>query len=110
MMNLMKMFITTLKVCLQVFLYKKLLQRIYTLKKLNLFVKKTIFKKLLLNLTRECVFSVNNRLINQIDGCPMGGSISVVFSDIYVSKMDEDIVAPTKPKFYERYVDDTYIR
>ena len=25
----------------------------------------------------------NNRLIKQIDGCPMGGPISVVFADIY---------------------------
>ena len=27
----------------------------------------------------------------------MGGSISVAFSDIYVCKMEEDIVAPSKP-------------
>ena len=40
----------------------------------------------------------------------MGGPISVVFSDIYVSKMEEDIVAPIKPHFYKRYVDDTYIQ
>ena len=63
----------------------------------------------LLKLTKECVFSVNNRLIKQIDGCPMGGPISAVFSDIYVSKMEEDIVTPMKPHFYKRYVDDTYI-
>ena len=63
----------------------------------------------LLKLTKECVFSVNNRLIKQIDGCPMGGPISAAFSDIYVSKMEEDIVTPMKPHFYKRYVDDTYI-
>ena len=39
----------------------------------------------------------------------MGGPISVVFSDIYVSKMEEDIVTPMKPYFHKRYVDDTYI-
>ena len=53
---------------------------------------------------------MNNRLIKQIDGCPMGGPISVIFAEIYVSKMEEDIVTPMKPHFYERYVDDTYIR
>ena len=53
---------------------------------------------------------MNNRLIKQIDGCPMGGPISVIFAEIYISKMEEDIVAPMKPHFYERYVDDTYIR
>ena len=40
----------------------------------------------------------------------MGGLNSVVFSDIYISKMEEDIVVPMKPQFYKRYVDDTYIR
>ena len=45
-----------------------------------------------------------------IVACPMGGPISVVFSDIYVSKMEEYIVAPMKPHFYKRYADDTYIR
>ena len=69
-----------------------------------------IQKKLLLNLTKKCVFSVNNKLIKQVDGCPMRDTIPVAFSDIYVSKMDEDIVAPMKLHFCKRYVDDTCIR
>ena len=40
----------------------------------------------------------------------MGGPISVVFSDIFMCKMDLDVVAPAKPIFYKRYVDDTYMR
>ena len=40
----------------------------------------------------------------------MGGPISVVFSDIYFSKMVEDSVAPMKRHFYKRHVDETYIR
>ena len=56
------------------------------------------------------MFSINNRLIKQVDGCPMGRPISVAFSDIYVCKMEEDIVIPPNPIFYERYVDDTYVR
>ena len=55
-----------------------------------------------------CVL-INNRFIKQVDGCPMGGPMSVVFSDIYVCTMEEDIVIPAKPIFYKRYVDDTYI-
>ena len=39
----------------------------------------------------------------------MKGLISVVFSDIYVSKMEEDIVTPMKPHFNKIYLDDTYI-
>ena len=42
--------------------------------------------------------------------CPIGGPMSVAFSGIYVSKMEEDIVAPMKPHFYKRYAVDTYIR
>ena len=85
-----------------------ILQRIYVRKERKPFCKKLIFKKLLLKLTRECVFSVNNRLVKQFDGCPTGGLISVVVSDIYVCKMEEDIVAPMKRHFYKRYVDDMY--
>ena len=54
------------------------------------------------------MFSINNRLIKEIDGCPMDGPISVVFSDIYVCKVQKEIA--TNPVFYKRYVDDTYVR
>ena len=53
---------------------------------------------------------MNSRLINQVDGCPIGGPASVVFSDIFMCKMEEDVVVPAKPIFYKRFVDDTYIR
>ena len=64
---------------------------------------------MLIKLTKECTFSGNNRLIKQIDGCPVGGPISAVFGDIYMCKMEDDIVAPIKPLFHKRYVDDTYV-
>ena len=44
------------------------------------FCKRSIFTKLLQKLTQECVFPSNNRLIKQVDGCPMGGLISVKLS------------------------------
>ena len=53
---------------------------------------------------------MGNDLIKQIDGCPVRGPISVVFSEIYVSKKEKDIVASMMPHFYKRYVDDTYIQ
>ena len=86
------------------------LKRIYTNKELKPLCKKSIFKKLLIKLTKESVFSANNWLIKQIDECPMGGPISVVFSDIYLCKMEENVVIPLKPIFYKRYVDDTYVK
>ena len=45
-----------------------ILQRIYVRKEIKPFCKNSIFKKLILKLTKECVFSVNNRLTKQIDG------------------------------------------
>ena len=64
----------------------------------------------MIKLTKESVFSGNNHLIKQIDGCPVGGPISVVFSDIYMCKMKEDVLKPFKPIFYKRYMDDTYVK
>ena len=65
------------------------IQKNYVKKEIEPFCKKSIFVKLLKKLTQECVFTINNRLIKQVDGCPMGGLISVVFSDIYVCKMEK---------------------
>ena len=73
------------------------------------FCKKCIFKKLLRNLQRNAFFPQKNRLIKQIAGCPMGGPISVVLSGIFVCKMKEDIVTPSKLLFYKHYVGDTYV-
>ena len=87
-----------------------IIHKTYTKNVIKPMCKKSIFKKLLIKLTKECTFSVNNRLIKQIDGCPMGGPISVVFADLYMCKMEDDVVAPLKPIFYKRYVDDTYVR
>ena len=40
----------------------------------------------------------------------MGGTLSVTLSDCFINKMERDIVLPLKPKFYRRFVDDTYRR
>ena len=76
-----------------------ILHKIYVDKSIKLFCKKSSFKKLFVKLTKDCVFYVNSRLIKQIDGCPMGGPVSVVFSDIFMCKMEEDEVVPAKPIF-----------
>ena len=39
-------------------------------------------------------FSMNSHLIKQIYGCPVGGPVSVTSSDIYMFKMEEDVVVP----------------
>ena len=67
-------------------------------------------KIMLLNLCVKSLYSVNNQLIKQIDGCPMGGPISVVFSDIFMNKMERDIVIPIAPNLYKYYVDDIFAK
>ena len=86
-----------------------IIQKIYIKKEIKPFCKKYIFIKLLTKLTQECMFPNNNRLIKQVNGCPLGGPISVVFSDIYVCKMEEDIVTPANSIFYKRYMDGIYV-
>ena len=56
-----------------------ILKRIYTNKELKPLCEKSLFKKLLIKLTKESIFSANNRLITQIDGCPMGGLITTYY-------------------------------
>ena len=57
-------------------------------------MKQLIFKRLLERLCIGSIFSVNNELIKQIEGCPMGGSISVVMANIYMAKLENDLVKP----------------
>ena len=37
-----------------------------------------------------------------------GSTTSVTISDIYMMKKEEDVVKPTIPKFYRRFVDNIY--
>ena len=85
-----------------------ILDEIYVRKKLEPFCKKSVFKKLLNKLCKGCTFLADSKLIRQVDGCPMGGPISVVLSNIFCQKMEFDVVKPLKPKLYKRYVDDIY--
>ena len=71
---------------------------------------KTHLQTLLLKLATKVTFTINNNFFKQTDGGTMGGPLSVTFSDIFMIKMENDIVIPMKPIFYRRYVDDIYSR
>ena len=85
-----------------------IVDEIYVWKKLEPFCEKSVVKELLNKLYRGCTFLADGRLIRQVDGCPMGGLISVVLSNIFCVKMEFDVVKPLKPKLYKSYVDDIY--
>ena len=60
-----------------------ILDEIYVRKNLEPFCKKSVLKKLLNKLHKGCTFLADGRLIRQVDGCPIGGPISVVLSNIF---------------------------
>ena len=68
---------------------------------------KTIFRRLMYKLTTECTFQINQNLFKQVEGCGMGGPLSVTLADIHIIRTEKDIVTPLKPIFYKRFVDDT---
>ena len=59
-------------------------------------------------LPKKSVFSFNGRLYKQTDGCGMGNPLSPVIANIFMARMEADVVTPLKPEFYDRYVDDCF--
>ena len=78
----------------------------YVENKLSKLSSKLIFKRLLFKLTTENTFMINSKFYKQVDGCSMGGPLSVIFSDIYMTKTERKVFEPTKPQFCKRFVDD----
>ena len=58
----------------------------------------------------KSILSLNNCLIKQINSSLMEGSISVVFSDKYMCKMENYVANSLNPIFYIHYVDNTYAK
>ena len=87
-----------------------ILDQIYVKDKLKPICSKLIFKRLLIKLTTEATFTFNSKFCKETDGCTMGGPLSVTLSDIYMTKMERDVVHSFNPIFYRRYVDDIYNR
>ena len=87
-----------------------IINEIYVKKRLKPICTKLIMKRMLKRLTSDCLFTINNRLLKQIDGCAMGSPLSVVLSGIFMSKLEKQVVYPTKPILYKRYVDDVFNR
>ena len=87
-----------------------IIEQIYVHKNLTPISSKEIFRRLLMKLATECTFKFNSRFFKQMDACTMGGPLSFTFSDIYMVKMENDVVTLSKSIFYNRFVDDVYSR
>ena len=71
---------------------------------------KLIFRRLFIKIATECSFKFDKRFLKQVDGCTMGGPLSVTFSENYMVKMENDGVILSKPIFYHRFLDNIYSR
>ena len=88
-----------------------ILTEIYNHHKLKTMCGKLILKRLLLKLTTESTFIFNIKYYKETDSCTMGGPISVVFSDIYMIKLEKDaILLSRKPKLYKFFVGEIFTR
>ena len=84
-----------------------ILQEIYIKENVPKICSKLVMKCLLLKLMTGNTFTLNSNFFKEIDGCAMRGPLSVIFSNIYITKTEEEeVVKPTNPSFYERFVHD----
>ena len=65
-----------------------IIYKIYNEKFLKPICKKLILKLLLYKLTTDCTIQSNQRFYKQIDGCAMGGPLSVILDDIYMVRTE----------------------
>ena len=87
-----------------------ILEQIYVYNKLPVTCSKLIFRRLLEKITTEDSFQLNSKFFEQTDGYAMGGALSVTLSNIWIVKMENNIVIPRKLVFYNRYADDIISR
>ena len=76
-----------------------IIDEIYNRKKLPPMGTKLLFKRLLINVTKKSMFSFNGHLYKQIDGCGMGNPLSPVLANIFMTKLEADVVTPNQPVF-----------
>ena len=70
------------------------------------------FKRLLKVATDNTYFLFNCTLYKQVDGMAMGSPLGPVFANVFMNKLEREFMlhcpCDFKPKFYKRYVDDTF--
>ena len=95
-----------------------IIEQIYIQKKLTPICSKLIFTKLLVKHTTVCTFKFNNTFLKHMMVTLWMHHylllsyllLSICCFHIYMTKMENDIVIPSKPIFHSRFVKDIYIR
>jgi len=53
-------------------------------------------------LSRDLILIFKRLLYKKIDGCGMGNPLSPVLANIFMAKLEADVVQPFNPPFYDR--------
>ena len=83
-----------------------ILEQIYARNKLPVICSKLIFCRLHEKIITKNLFQLNSELFKQTDGCAMDSPLSATLTDIWMVKMENNILVPHKLIFYKRYVGD----
>ena len=90
-----------------------ILDRVYDNKIIAAQLKKRTLNKLIKDTCSKTVFSVSNKLYQQIDGVSMGSSLGPLLANIIMTEMEKTIIKKFIDDkillFYECYVDDTLV-
>ena len=79
-----------------------IIESIYTHKKLPQICSKLIFRRVFEKITKDYTFGLCFKFYKQVNGCVTRGPLSVTISNIYMAKMEDDIVEEYQSKFYKR--------
>ena len=72
-----------------------------------------LFKDLLLSTVKDIIFLFNGNIFSQIDGVGIGNPLGPTFANLFLCHHEKNWLDKCplhfKPKFFRRYVDDTFI-
>ncbi len=63
----------------------------------------------LLEFCLNTVFTFDGKVYQQVKGTPMGSPIPGVIDEALLQRLEKEVLPLCPPKFWERYVDDTFV-
>ena len=90
---------------------KDLLEKNHTLKERTVMEVSDIILLLLEFCLKNTYFSFQDQFYEQVEGAAMGSPVSPIVANLYMEYLEQKVLstAPTPPRFWHRYVDDTFV-